>query len=70
VNKDLKKSSDKVDLLNLLRDKKEKLLLVNVAANLLHTSLSTVYRLIEEGKLRAIRTTMECTPKTGQNMLE
>ena len=61
MNKDLKKSSDKVDLLNLLRDKKEKLLLVNVAANLLHTSLSTVYRLIEEGKLRAIRTTTRNT---------
>ena len=61
MNKDLKKSSDKVDLLNLLRDKKEKLLPVNVAANLLHTSLSTVYRLIEEGKLTAIRTTARNT---------
>jgi len=57
VDRSLEKSSDKIDVLSLLRDKKQKLLPVNVVADLLHTSLSTVYRLIEEGKLVAIRTT-------------
>jgi excisionase family DNA binding protein len=46
----------KVDLLNMLKDKKDKLISAKEAALLLRVSLSTVYRLIEEGKLKAIRT--------------
>lgn len=47
--------NDKVNLLGILRDKKEKRLTVKQVAEDLDISLSTVYRLIEEGKLIAIR---------------
>lgn len=51
----MEKRNDKVDLLGILRDKKEKRLTVKQVAEDLDISLSTVYRLIEEGKLTAIR---------------
>jgi excisionase family DNA binding protein len=51
----MEKQNDKVDLLGILRDKKEKRLTVKQVAEDLGISPSTVYRLIEEGKLTAIR---------------
>ncbi len=47
---------NKVDLLGLLRDKREKRLPPKEVAEILGVSCSTVYRLIEEGKLDTIRT--------------
>jgi excisionase family DNA binding protein len=51
----MEKPNDKVDLLGILRDKKEKRLTVKQVAEDLGISPSTVYRLIEEGQLKAIR---------------
>jgi excisionase family DNA binding protein len=51
----MEKRNDKVDLLGILRDKKEKRLTVKQVAEDLGISPSTVYRLIEEGQLKAIR---------------
>jgi excisionase family DNA binding protein len=51
----MEKGNDKVHLLGILRDEKEKRLTVKQVANDLGISPSTVYRLIEEGKLTAIR---------------
>jgi len=52
----MEKGNYKVDLIGLLRDKKEKRLPPKEVAEILGVSPSTVYRLIEEGKLEAIRT--------------
>jgi len=46
----------KVDLVEMLKVEKDKLMSPKEAALLLRVSLSTVYRLIEEGKLNVIRT--------------
>ena len=49
-------ANKKVDLLKMLKDQRDKLISAKEAALLLRVSLSTIYRLIEEGKLNAIRT--------------
>ena len=54
-------TGETTDVLSVLRDKSEHLLLINVVAQLLHVSVSTVYRLVEEGNRRAIRTGLRNT---------
>ena len=51
----MEKENNKVDLLVLLKDKREKRLPPKGVAEILGVSCSTVYRLIDEGKLDAIR---------------